>query len=186
MGSRRKVRRLAGLLRAVNVGGRKLLMADLRRIAAAAGFDSPSTLLASGNLLFGTDLDPHLAERTLEAAIHADVGLAADVMVRDLQQLRAVIAANPFPRQAAEEPNRLMTTFLTGEPQGDLSVLASACVAGEEVRLGPGCLYIWFPAGAGTSKLSNVVIERRLKVRGTARNWNTVGKLATLLSATPD
>jgi len=34
------------------------------------------------------------------------------------------------------------------------------------------------------SKLSNTFIERRLKVRGTARNWNTVGKLRDL--AGPD
>ena len=44
------------------------------------------------------------------------------------------------------------------------------------------CLYIYFPQGAGVSKLSNSFIERRLKVRGTARNWNTVGKLAALLA----
>jgi len=176
------VKRVAGLLRAVNVGGRKLLMADLKRIATDAGFEAPSTLLASGNVLFGTTLAPEAAEKTLEAAIHKDLGLAADVMVRDLAQLKAVIAANPFPRQAKEEPNRLMAMFLTGEPQGELGVLDSACVAGEEVRSGPGCLYIWFPNGAGTSKLANGLIERRLKVRGTARNWNTVNKLAALLA----
>lgn len=177
------MRRLAGLLRAVNVGGRKLLMADLKRIAAEAGFEAPSTLLASGNLLFGSDLKPEAAERALEAAILKDQGLAADVMVRDLGQLRAVIAANPFSRQAKEEPSRLMAMFLTGEPQAGLDVLDSACAAGEAVRAGPGCLYVWYPDGAGTSKLGNAVIERRLKVRGTARNWNTVGKLAGLLEA---
>ena len=63
--------------------------------------------------------------------------------------------------------------------------LESACVAGESVRPGPGCLYIFFPAGAGTSKLANAVIERRLKVRGTMRNWNTVGKLLAALEGTP-
>ncbi len=183
MGSGVQVKRLAGLLRAVNVGGRKLLMEDLRRIAAEAGFEDPKTLLASGNVLFGTTLSPQRAEKALEAAIHKDLGLAADVMVRDLDQLKAVIAANPFPKQAKDAPNRLMAMFLSGEPAAALCVLESACAAGEVVRPGPGCLYIWFPEGAGTSKLSNVVIERRLKVRGTARNWNTVGKLASLLAA---
>lgn len=176
------MRRLAGLLRAVNVGGRKLLMADLTRIAGAAGFEAPETLLASGNLLFGTTLAPEAAERVLEAAILKDLGLATDVMVRDGQDLEAVIAANPFPRQAEDEPNRLMAMFLTGGPQAELAVLDSACVAGEQVRAGPGCLYIWYPAGAGTSKLANALIERRLSVRGTARNWNTVRKLAARLA----
>jgi uncharacterized protein (DUF1697 family) len=157
-------------------------MADLKRVAADAGFDAPATLLASGNLLFGTTLPAAKAAEVLEAAILKEIGVATDVMVRDRAELDAVMAANPFPRQAREEPNRLMALFLTGDPQGDLESLAPACVMGEEVRLGPGCLYIWFPQGAGVSKLGGAFIERRLKVRGTARNWNTVGKLAALLA----
>jgi uncharacterized protein (DUF1697 family) len=74
-----------------------------------------------------------------------------------------------------------MAMFLSGPPQGELASLSAACALGEEIRPGPGCLYIWFPQGAGVSKLSNSLIERRLKVRGTARNWNTVGKLAEML-----
>ena len=176
------MRRVAGLLRAVNVGGRQVKMADLKRVAAEAGFEAPTTLLASGNLLFGTELPSREAGERLEAAIQKDLGLATDVMVRDHGELAAVMAANPFPRQAKEEPSRLMAMFLSGEPQAELAVLQPACVLGEEVRPGPGCLYIWFPGGAGTSKLANVLIERRLKVRGTARNWNTVGKLEALLT----
>lgn len=181
MGSRQQVRKLAGLLRAVNVGGRKLLSADLKRVAGELGFAEPTTLLASGNVVFGTDLAPAEAARRLEAGILKALDLAADVMARDLADLEAVIAANPFPQQAQDAPNRLMAMFLSGEPQAGVEALESACVAGEEVRAGPGCLYLYYPAGAGTSKLSNVVIERRLKVRGTARNWNTVGKLRDML-----
>lgn len=176
------MKRVAGLLRAVNVGGRKVLMADLKRVTAQAGFDAPATLLASGNVLFGTTLSAARTAETLEAAILKDLGVPTDVMVRDHTELAAVIAANPFPEQARTQPNRLLAMFLTGEPQGGLASLANACVAGEELRLGPGCLYISFPQGVGTSKLSNAVIERRLKVRGTGRNWNTVGKLHALLA----
>lgn len=177
------MRRLAGLLRAVNVGGRKVLMADLKRVAADCGFEAPQTLLASGNLLFGTEMAPAAAGALLEAAILRDLGIAADVMARDRAELQAVIGANPFPREARDEPSRLMAMFLSGAPQGDLDDLTPACGLGEQVRPGPGCLYIFYPSGAGVSKLTNVVIERRLKVRGTSRNWNTVGKLTELLAA---
>jgi uncharacterized protein (DUF1697 family) len=179
----RPVARLAGLLRAVNVGGRKVVMAELKALAAGLGLRAPATLLASGNLVFETELAPAEAARRLEAAIAAELGVATDVMVRDRGQLEAVLAENPFADQARDEPSRLMAMFLSGEPDGDLEALAPACVLGEEIRVGPGCLYIWFPQGAGVSKLTNVLIERRLKVRGTARNWNTVGKLAALLAA---
>ena len=93
---------------------------------------------------------------------------------------RNVSLAAPLARHRKDEPSRLMAMFLSGKPQGDLESLAPGCVMGEEVRLGPGCLYIWFPQGAGVSKLANSFIERRLKVRGTARNWNTVLKLGEL------
>jgi len=176
------MKRLAGLLRAVNVGGRKVLMEDLRRVARDAGFDAPSTLLASGNLLFGTTLAPSAAGKVLEVAILKEIGVATDVMVRDHDELAAVMAANPFPQQAKVQPNFLMAMFLSGDPTGELEALTPACVFGEEIRPGPGCLYIWFPAGAGQSKLSNAIIERRLGVCGTARNWNTVGKLTGLLA----
>lgn len=177
------MRRVAGLLRAVNVGGRKLLMADLVRITGQAGFDAPQTLLASGNVLFGTVLSgPDAADR-LAAAIRADVGLATEVLVRDRDEIAGVIAANPFPDHARDAPSRLMVTFLTGEPRAGLDSLADACVAGERIQPGPGCLFIWYPEGAGTSKLGNATIERRLKVRATMRNWNTVGKLSARLAA---
>jgi uncharacterized protein (DUF1697 family) len=181
MGSAGEVKRVAGLLRAVNVGGRKVLMADLKRVAADAGFDRPQTLLASGNIVFGTDLEPRAAGERLEAAILKEIGVATDVMVRDHAELARVMAANPFPQQAKDAPGRLAVVFLSGEPAGDLESLKANCTLGEDVRLGPGCLYIWFPQGMGVSKLSNAVLERRLKVRGTARNWNTVGKLTDLL-----
>ena len=177
------MKRVVGLLRAVNVGGRKVEMAALRKVAEEAGFEDPRTLIASGNLVFGTQLSAAEAERRLEAEIEKAFGLFSDVMVRDLAQLKAVVADNPFVRQAKDEPSRLMAMFLSGAPQAELDTLASACAFGEEARPGPGCLYIFYPAGAGQSKLTNVVIERRLKVRGTARNWNTVGKLIAALEA---
>jgi len=176
------MRRVVGLLRAVNVGGRQMAMVDLKRVAADAGFDAPTTLLASGNVLFGTELESRAAGARLEAAIEKELGIVTDVLVRDYAELAQVMAANPFRRQAEEEPSRLMATFLTGEPQAGPETLESACAAGEEIRPGPGCLYIYFPNGAGTSKLSAALIERRMRVRATARNWNTVGKLTALLA----
>ena len=176
------MRRVAGLLRAVNVGGRKLLMADLTRITREAGFDAPQTLLASGNVIFGTTLSNEISAERLASAIMSDVGMATDVMVRDHAGMSAVMVANPFPDHASDDPSRLMAMFLDRDPSGDPDALAPACVAGEALRLGPKCLYVWFPQGAGTSKLTNAIIERRLKVRGTMRNWNTVGKLAALVN----
>lgn len=177
------MKRVAGLLRAVNVGGRKLAMTDLRRIAESEGFEAPATLLASGNVVFGTTMAPAEAGRRLAAAILEDQGLATEVFVRDLAELQATAAANPMSHLAARAPSRFMVTFLDGEPQGDLAALECDCTLGEKIAVGPGCLYAWFPEGAAKSKLANGLVERRLKVRGTARNWNTLGKLIAALEA---
>lgn len=176
------MKRLAALIRAVNVGGTgKLPMAEVREMLAAAGFDNPQTLLASGNALIGTTLSPAKVEAAFEAALEARFGLKTDVLVRDLAQLSAVIEANPFDDAARDRPSRLIVYFLRGEPEGDLAVLEPYCTMGERVALGPGVLFMDYPEGSGTSKLAGAPIERRLKVRGTGRNWNTVGKLKVLL-----
>ena len=50
----------------------------------------------------------------------------------------------------------------------------------ETVAAGPDCLYACFPDAIGRSKLTIGVVERTLKLTGTGRNWNTVGKLTEL------
>ena len=50
----------------------------------------------------------------------------------------------------------------------------------EKIRGDGSHAYITYPDGAGNSKLTPAVIERHLGCAGTARNWNTVGKLVAL------
>jgi len=182
VGSRRQVKRVAALMRAVNVGGKgSLPMAEVREMLARAGFERPETLLASGNAVIGTALSPSETEARFEAAIEARFAFKTDVLVRDVDQLKAAMASNPFGEFAKDHPSWLIVYFLRGEPDGDLASLEPFCGFGEQVAVGPGCLYLTYPQGSGTSKLSGAVIERRLKVRGTGRNWNTVGKLVARL-----
>jgi uncharacterized protein (DUF1697 family) len=176
------MKRVAALMRAVNVGGKgSLPMAQVREMLAEAGFDNPETLLASGNAIVGSDLAPDEVERRFEAGIEKRFGFKTDVLVRDVDQLKTVIAQNPFPDFARDRPSTFIAYFLRGEPDGDLADLKPFCVFGEEIAVGPGCLYLCYPDGSGTSKLSGATIERKLKVRGTGRNWNTVGKLVAKL-----
>jgi uncharacterized protein (DUF1697 family) len=170
------------LLRAVNVGGRKASMADLRQMLADLGFEAPRTLIQSGNLVFGSAVGGAELEALLEREIAARLGLETDVLVRDPDEWRALIAANPHARMAADDPAHLMVMALKSPPgEAELAALR-AWIPGREVVAAVGRqLYITYPDGAGESKLTNAAIERRLGVRGTARNWNTVGKLAAML-----
>ena len=174
------VRKLAAMLRAVNVGGTgKLPMAELKAMLADEGFAEPQTLLASGNAVFGAKEPAAAVERRLEAALKARFGFATDVFVREGAELEAVIAACPFEDFARDQPSRLMVAFLKDEPPVDLSPLERWATLGEKVARGPRCLYIAYPEGAGRSKLANA---RTAASKGTSRNWNTVTRLAALLS----
>lgn len=172
------VRRLAILLRAVNVGGVQLKMADFKAVLAEAGFDAPETLLASGNAVVGTDAEATAVEARVQQTLRDRLGLATDVFVRDRAELAAAIAANPFKAFADERPNVMMTVFLKTEPPADLDPLRKYAVFGEEIAPGPRCLYITYPDGSGRSKLAGA---KALTSIGTSRNWNTVRKLAEKL-----
>lgn len=172
-------RRLAVLLRAVNVGGFTLKMADFKAVLAGAGFADPETLLASGNAVVASDAAAEAVERQVEAALKARLGAAVDVFVRDRAELEAVIAGNPFEDFAAEQPSRMMAVFLKAEPPAELAALRRYAVFGEEIAAGPRCLYITYPDGAGRSKLAGA---KMLTSVGTSRNWNTVRKLAERLA----
>lgn len=176
-------RRIA-LLRAVNVGGTgKLAMADLRTLATDLGYADPATIVQSGNLVFGgaKGPDPEI-ETTFENELAKRFALGSDVMVRTPGEWRALVAANPFAAEAEEDPRFVHAMVLKTSPEPEtLTALREAIVGREQVELDGATLYLHYPDGAGRSKLTNVLIERKLGIRGTARNWNTVMKIAAAL-----
>lgn len=178
------MRRLAVLLRAVNVGGTgKLPMADLKALLGELGYDNPQTVLASGNAVIGTDEPLATVERRVTAALADRFGLKTQALALDAKALESVIAGNPFAAFAKADPGKFMVMFLDAEPTADgVAALALLCEAGEEVKAGSRTLYLTYPQGSGRSKLYGVAIERRVGARGTSRNWNTVGKLAEKLA----
>ncbi|HEX6072917.1 MAG TPA: DUF1697 domain-containing protein [Sphingomicrobium sp.] len=159
------------LLRAVNVGGRQLKMGDLKRIAGDLGLDSPRTFIASGNLLFASDKSEPELKSTLEAALEKHLGATVGVMIRSAKELDRVAVANPF----ADEPgNRVVAIFLDDPPPKG-AIEAARNVADERMALGARELYVHYPSGQGRSKL-----RIPAAARGTARNMNSVTKLAEL------
>lgn len=160
-------------------------MADLRAFATALGFADAQTLLNSGNLLFRSDKrSPATVERLLEAEAQAHLGLRTDFHVRTPSEWRAVIAANPFGAEAKRDPARLVVVALKKAPDASAFAALQAAVKGSERVRGVGRhAYIYYPDGQGRSTLTTAMIDKAVGTTGTARNWNTVTKLATLLEA---
>ena len=174
------------LLRAINVGGHKpVAMADLRDLVAGLGFFDVQSVLQSGNLVFKSDGKAGAKlERLLETEAKKRLGLEADIFVRSAAEWEDVVAENPFHAEARRDPGHLVTVFLKDAPgNGAVKALQAAVVGREVVRAAGRQAYIVYPDGQGRSKLTNAVIEKHLGTRGTARNWNTVLRLAKLVRA---
>lgn len=175
--------RYVALLRAVNVGGRKVTMKELREMAEGLGYENVHTLLASGSLIFETKTTSTAKrEATLEAAIERTFGLLSEVMVRDPAEWRAIIAANPFPRKARADPAHLIVAVGKSAPDAKalaawLETFRAKYDKGEQEKAVGRDLFIDYGDSIGLSKL---VIPKKL-FTGTARNRSTALKIADAL-----
>lgn len=160
------------LLRAVNVGGTgKLPMTDLQVMCRDAGFIKVRTYIASGNVVFQSASSAKSVKSELEKRLLTYAGKPVGVVVRTAAEMAAVERDNPFPKAA---PNRMLTIFLDEPPPPD--ALASAVgQREEEMRLGVREIYVNYGVGMGTSKLRIPAAKA-----GTARNLNTISKLAQM------
>ena len=175
--------RKVALLRAVNVGGRKLPMAALRALCEDLGWDEVATYIQSGNIVFEAAGKPETLAAALEKAIAERFGLDVPVIVRTADQWAKYPAANPFPEAARDGPNRLMLLLSKRPPASDAAAkLQQRAADGEKLERSGDALWIHYPAGAGRSKLSPSLIDRLVGSPATARNYRTVLKLQEMLT----
>ena len=176
--------RWVALLRAVNLGPHgKLPMADLRKLLTDLGFDDVRTIVQTGNAVFETGGKADAIEAKIESALAGQLGLKTIVMVRSAGEWGAAVEANPYPAMARDDPAHLVLLALKAKPDADrLDDLRAAIKGNETVELNGAEAYLTYPDGIGESKLTPAVIERKLGVSGTARNWNTVLKIAAALA----
>jgi uncharacterized protein (DUF1697 family) len=176
--------RYVALLRAVNVGGRKVTMAELKQAAAKLGYQNPRTLIASGNLVFDARTTaPAKLEAALEAMVEKTFGLFSEVMVRDPAEWAAIIRANPLKKKAKDDPAHLVCVVCKTAP--DAAALDAYLTSfrerhdkGEKVEVVGREIFIDYGPSIGQSKL---ILPKKV-CTGTARNWNTVLRLNELLN----
>jgi uncharacterized protein (DUF1697 family) len=158
------------LLRAVNVGGTgKLPMTELKSMCESSGFLNPRTYIASGNVVFESKLSESAVKAKLERCMATYAGKPVDVSVRTGPEMTAVLAKNPFKSRPA---NQTVAIFLDEAPPKD-TLKTITGQAKEEVALGAREIYVHYGEGMGRTKL-----KIPAAARGTARNMNTVAKLA--------
>ena len=176
--------RMVALLRAVNVGGRKLPMADFRTQVATLGWTNVATYIQSGNLVFDAACSPAEAEAALEALIRTHHGYEAPAIVRTRAQWASYPDGNPFADAARDTPNYLLMLVAKEKIRADAAdVIQARATAGEQVRQVGEALWIHFPEGSGTSKLTPALIDKAIGSTATSRNYRTVCTLLEMLDA---
>lgn len=177
--------RYVALLRGINVGrGNRLPMAALRELLDGMGATAVRTHLQSGNALFDHDpVGPERLAEELRDRIAGALGLTVPCIVLEASALRGVIQRNPYD-MAVIDPARFLVTFLSGPVDaGRLKDLDPAAFAPDDFRAGEREIYVHCPEGIRKTRLSQALWEKRLGLIATARNWNTVTRLAALADA---
>jgi len=162
------------LLRGVNLlGASTLKMSDLKAIAEELGLQSARTYIASGNLLFLSDKPEEKLRQMLEDRVEAHMGRAVRVMLRNADEMETMVRANPFPEAAG---NNTLAFFMNEPPPENLLETVRNKADDERVAAGIREVYVAYgEKGIGRSRLKIPAADA-----GTARNMNTVAKLAEL------
>jgi uncharacterized protein (DUF1697 family) len=171
---------IISMLRGVNVGGHnKIKMEALRALYESLKLRDAQTYVQSGNVIFRTDeRDMSRLAKRIEDGIERKFGFRPDVILRTAAEMRDVVARNPFAKRRGIEPGKLLVSFLASDPgqEGREKVRQMKCDP-EEMRIEGREIYIYFPNGAGRSKLNWAGLGKMLKTTATGRNWNSVTKM---------
>jgi uncharacterized protein (DUF1697 family) len=174
---------LISMLRGVNLGGHnKIKMDALRALYESLKFEDPHSYIQSGNVIFRSKEKNTVAlAKKIQDAIECTFGFRPEVILRTPGELRKAIAATPFPAHRNLHPSKILITFLAGDPGPEAqSALLTFKAYPEELHLKGRELYIYFPNGAGKSKLPWSKLDKLLQTAGTARNWNSVTKMLAI------
>jgi uncharacterized protein (DUF1697 family) len=173
------------LLRAINVGGaRKIKMADLRAMFATMGYTSAQTYIQSGNVVFQAAEEEQPLRQRIERQIEATFGFPVAVALRASDEMALLAARSPYPPDALAEDESLYVALLTETPSpaGAERLLASETTP-DEFRLIGREVYLLYRRTMRDTRLTNTLLEKRLGVAATSRNWRTITTLAAMSAA---
>jgi uncharacterized protein (DUF1697 family) len=172
------------LLRSVNVAGHgRLAMADLKESFHDLGYKDVATFIQTGNVIFSTTKkSPVKLIADIEQQLVHDFGTSPAVILRTPTEFQSILAKSPYPPEGAD-PARHHVTFMATDPDPETLAEFSPPASGRDEFVIDGReIYVHTPDGYHQTKLTGTMLERRLGVVTTTRNWNTVTKLCALLA----
>ena len=170
------------LLRGINVGGNVLKMDRLREVCEGLGFKNVRTYVQSGNVVFEADSSsPSLTQ--LEHRLADESRLPVVALLRTDKEMQKIIAGNPFLARSGIDHTKLHVTFLSDSATKEgLTKLSEISAGADEFHAIGKQIYVHCPNGYSRTKLTNNAIEKKLALKATTRNWNTVVRLYEMAS----
>ena len=175
------------ILRGINVSGQRSIKMDaLRKTYETLGFRNVTTYVQSGNVIFSVeDIEINILEQKISRQIEKEFGFDVPIIVLTVNKLKQVIDTNPFLLDKNKEHSFLHVTFLSSKPvHYDPKVIEEKKQNGEELFFTDNAVYLYCPNGYGRTKLTNNLLEAKLKVGATTRNWKTTNELLKIASQT--
>lgn len=178
------MRTFVSILRGINVSGqKKILMVDLKTLFESINLKEVITYIQSGNVIFKSSeslSDLGFAIK-IEKAVYKKYGFEVPVIIRTKDEIQKIISTNPFLKEKNIDPRKLHITFLSEIPSAEnVESIESIKYSPDRFIISGKEIYLHIPVSYGETKLSNNFFEKKLKVRATTRNWNTVNKLLEL------
>ena len=172
--------KLVAFLRAINVGGHIVTMAELRGLFESLSFKEVETFIASGNVIFTSpSKDVGALQKKIEGRLLRSLGYEVKTFLRTIPEVAAIAQHKPFNESELRSAAALNVAFLADPiaAAGEKSVMALKTeiddfhVHGREV-------YWLCKTKQSDSKFSYARFEKMLNARATWRNINTVRRLA--------
>lgn len=173
------------LLRGINVGKKTIKMEDLRKLMESSGYKNIKTYIQSGNVFFEhTEKGKVKLAAALETLIEKHYGFDVTVFITDINDMTQAVNNNPLTERdfIEEGTKKLYVTFLSQKPMDEnMEKLRQAPIGNDIIKLVNNVLYFKLECKASESKLTNNLIESKLKVKATTRNWNVTVKLLSIM-----
>lgn len=173
--------RYVALLRGINVSGQKLIkMEQLRQLFTDNNCNNVVSYIQSGNIIFDSLLPTPELQIHIERFLKTSLGYDVHAIVRTIDELKQVANTMHQHVPLLKDGEKFYVYFLSDVPASDCLPAALKYLGDtERVLVSEKEIYFWSMA-FGNSKFTNTVLEKKLNVMATARNYNTVLKISTL------
>ena len=165
--------------RGINVGKiNRVPMAELCALLEDAGFGDVLSIGQSGNIIVTASRPEEKVCASVRALMASAFGVDVPVMARSADEIRAILDANPLLDVATDGSKDLAIFLSTAPSQAQAAALEAEDFSPEVVRIHDRTAFVWARDGVKAMRVSHTALEKRFRVTATARNWNTLEKIA--------